>query len=97
MVSSSGGKLDTKTARAVALAIALLGVGLFAFIERGLFIEPPEKALSPAEKAFAACYEKARADIDGMIDDGLIDEEKGEFFALRAEARCFAEAEKSTN
>lgn len=97
MAASPDGKLDTKGARAIAFAIALLCAGLLLFIERGLFMEPPQKPLSAAEKAFAACFDKARADIDGMFADGLIDEEKGKLFALRAEARCVAEAEKSTN
>ena len=97
MATSSNGKLDTKGARVVAFTIALVGGGLLLFIERGLFIEPPQKPLSAAEKAFVACFDKARTDIDAMFSDGLIDEEKGKLFAMRAEARCIAEAERSTN
>jgi hypothetical protein len=82
--------LDRPVARLVALAVALLCVAVLAWLHRAdLF--PGRFAAGAADDPFARCFAGRAAEIDGMLDEGVIDEARAELFKSRAEAMCRAE------
>lgn len=80
--------LDRPIARLVALAIVLLVAAALAWMHRDdLF--PPERAAEPAaDHAFTRCLAEREGDIDQMLKEGVIDEERAALFKSRAEAMC---------
>jgi hypothetical protein len=84
--------LDRPVARLVALGVALLCVAVLAWLHRAdLF--PAAFAPEAADDPFARCFAGRTAEIDGMLDEGLIDRARAELFKTRAEAMCRAETE----
>jgi hypothetical protein len=84
--------LDRPVARLVALAVALLCIAVLAWLHRAdLF--PVMFAREAADDPFARCFAERAAEIDGMLDEGLVDQARAELFKSRAEAMCRAETE----
>jgi hypothetical protein len=82
--------LDRPVARLVALGVALLCVAALAWLHRAdLF--PEAFAPQSADDPFARCFAGRAAEIDGMLNEGLIDQPRAELFKSRAEAMCRAE------
>jgi hypothetical protein len=82
--------LDRPVARLLALAVVLLCVALLGWLHRAdLF--PTAFAPETADDPFARCFAERAAEIDGMVDEGLIDQERAALFKTRAEAMCRAE------
>lgn len=84
--------LDRPGARLVALGVALACFAVLAWLHRADLVSAwaaPEAAADP----FAQCFAKRAADIDGMLDEGVIDQARAELFKSRAEAMCRAETE----
>jgi hypothetical protein len=83
--------LDRPAARLLALGVALLCVAILAWLHRAdLF--PAWFAAERADDPFARCFAERAAEIDGMVDEGVIDQDRAELFKGRAEAMCRAEA-----
>jgi hypothetical protein len=81
--------LDRPVARLVALGVALLCIAILAWLHRAdLF---PRFAPEAADDPFARCFAERAAEIDGMLDEGVIDQARAELFKSRAEAMCRAE------
>jgi hypothetical protein len=82
--------LDRPVARLVALGVALLCIAILAWLHRAdLF---PRFAHEAADDPFARCFAERAAEIDGMLDEGVIDQARAALFKSRAEAMCRAEA-----
>jgi hypothetical protein len=84
--------LDRPAARLVALGVALVCVAILAWLHRADLLSAtfaPEAADDP----FARCLAERTAEIDGMLDEGMIDQARAELFKSRAEAMCRAETE----
>jgi hypothetical protein len=82
--------LDRPVARLVALGVALLCVAILAWLHRAdLF--PGRFAPETADDPFALCFAGRSAEIDGMLNEGLIDQSRADLFKTRAEAMCRAE------
>ena len=83
--------LDRPAARLLALGVALLCVAILASLHRAdLF---PRFAREAADDPFARCFAERAAEIDGMLDENVIDQARAELFKSRAEAICRAETE----
>jgi hypothetical protein len=81
--------LDRPVARLVALGVALLCIAILVWLHRAdLF---PRFAREAADDRFARCFAERAAEIDGMLDEGVIDQARAELFKSRAEAMCRAE------
>ncbi|MGI9490045.1 MAG: hypothetical protein ACR2RF_29995 [Geminicoccaceae bacterium] len=85
--------LDRPAARLLALLVVILCGGLLAYIHRddlfraGSF--PGDERVEGADADPAAPCIKARfAEIDGMVDEGIVDSTKAALFKERAEAMC---------
>ena len=84
--------LDRPAARLLALGVALLCVAILAWLHRSdLF--PVRFAPEAADDPFARCFAERAAEIDGMLDENVIDQARAELFKSRAEAMCRAETE----
>jgi hypothetical protein len=84
--------LDRPVARLVALGVALLCIAVLAWLHRAdLF--PAKFAREAADDPFARCFAERAAEIDGMLDENVIDQARAELFKSRAEAMCRAETE----
>jgi hypothetical protein len=82
--------LDRPAARLVALVVFLGCVAGLAWLHRAdLF--PSQFAAATANDPFARCFAERGAEIDGMVSEGLIDQERALLFKSRAEAMCRAE------
>lgn len=81
--------LDRPVARLIALAVALVCVAVLAWLHRADFF--PAFAPEVADDPFARCFAERAAEIDGMVEERVIDEERAELFKGRAEAMCRAE------
>jgi hypothetical protein len=82
--------LDRPLARVLALLVFVACAGALAWIHRDdLF--PPERSEVAGDDPFAHCFAERRGDIDTMLAEGVIDEERAALFLSRAEAMCRAE------
>lgn len=50
----------------------------------------PEESVTDTADPAAPCIERRFADIDGMVDDGVIEDKQAALFKERAEAMCRA-------
>ena len=81
--------LDRPVARLMALGVPLLCSAILAWLHHAdLF---PRFAPEVADDPFARCFALRAAEIDGMLDEGVIDQARAELFKSRAEAMCRAE------
>ncbi len=77
--------LDRPLARGLAALVLIACITLLAWIERARWLPgDPVAALDPA----AACLAERAAQIDGMLDDGVIEAGQAELFKSRAAAMC---------
>jgi hypothetical protein len=84
--------LDRPAARLVALAVFLGCVAALAWLHRtDLF--PAATMQQAASDPFARCFAERSAEIDGMMDEGLIDQTRAQLFKSRVEAMCRAETQ----
>jgi hypothetical protein len=82
--------LDRPLARGLALVVFVACAGALAWIHRDdLF--PPEQREVAGDGPFARCFAERRGDIDAMLAEGVIDDERAALFLSRAEAMCRAE------
>ncbi len=87
--------LDRPAARLIALLVVIFCGGLLAFVHRGdLFSEGhspvgDQAAGADADPA-APCITERFAEIDGMIEEGLVDSAQATLFKERALAMCRA-------
>lgn len=82
--------LDRPAARLAALAVAAAAAGvLLAMHWEDIF--PPERPAAAGTAAFRACLEARVDDVEGMLDEGVIDEGQAARFRGRAEAYCRAQ------
>jgi hypothetical protein len=83
--------------RAIALLIAAAAAGLLVWIHRhDLFPRPPAAETAAAEPdSYTSCTRARGADIDRMLAEKTIDEERAALFRSRMQAMCRAEAEKA--
>lgn len=86
--------LDRPAARLVAALVILLCAGLLAYIHRDdirRYVGADLDAESDVRgDPAAACIEQRFAEIDGMIDEGVVDPGQADLFRQRAEAMCRA-------
>ncbi len=80
--------LDRPIARVIALLIFLACIGAILWFERARLFGLEAASDGP----FARCYAERSAEIDRMLDEGMIGEEQATLFKQRAEAMCRAEA-----
>lgn len=89
--------LDRPAARALALLVVILCGGLLAFLHRGELFhaggssgdERASEGVADADPA-APCITERFADIDGMVEEGVVDSTQASLFKERAEAMCRA-------
>jgi len=91
MASASGRAfLDRPAARGLAVVVFLACGAALAWIHRDdLF--PPERSEVVGDGPFARCFAERRGDIDTMLSEGVIDDQRAALFLSRAEAMCRAE------
>jgi hypothetical protein len=82
--------LDRPIARFIALGVVLLCVAGLAWLHRADLL-PASFAPQAADDPFARCFAERAAEIDGMVNEGLIDQARAALFKTRAEAMCRAE------
>ena len=87
--------LDRPVARGLAAVVLVFCGGLLAAIHRDDFRGPtgsagPEEPATDTADPAAPCIERRFADIDGMVDDGVVEQEQAALFRERAEAMCRA-------
>jgi hypothetical protein len=82
--------LDRPIARLAALGVALLCVAGLAWLHRA-DLWPARFAPQAADDPFTRCFAERVAEIDGMVNEGLIDQARATLFKSRAEAMCRAE------
>jgi hypothetical protein len=83
--------LDRPIARVLALAVFLACVAALAWLHRAdLFAVGTTQE---ADDPLARCLAERSAEIDGMMDEGMIDQERAALFKSRAEAMCRAETQ----
>jgi hypothetical protein len=83
--------LDRTAARLLALAVFLGCVAALAWLHRADLL--PGFAPEAADDPFARCFAERSAEVDGMVSEGLIDQERAALFKSRAEAMCRAETQ----
>jgi hypothetical protein len=84
--------LDRPIARLLALLVALICIGALAWLHRAdLF---PATAPEAADDPFSRCFAARSAEIDTMVQEKLIDDERARLFKTRAEAMCRAETSR---
>lgn len=82
--------LDRPLARALALVVFLACAAALAYLHRDdLF--PRERSEVTGDDPFARCFAERKGDVDNMLAEGVIDEQRAELFLGRAEAMCRAE------
>jgi hypothetical protein len=85
--------LDRPAARVLAALIILFCGALLAYVHRDdvlpvLGLRDASVARDASNDPAAACIEQRFAEIDGMIDDGIVKTEQAAMFKQRAEAMC---------
>ncbi len=88
--------LDRPAARLVAVGVALAGLALLAWINRGDLLppDPAETPANPQQAAFRACFEPRAAQFATSLESGELSQEQVTLFRNRAEAFCADQAEK---
>ena len=96
MVQSRRSFLDRPIARVLAAVVFLGCVAALGYIERERLwpIPADERA---ADDPFGRCFAERAAQIDRMLDEGVIEPAQAELFKTRAEAMCRAEAQGPGN
>jgi hypothetical protein len=84
--------LDRPVARLLALVVLLACVAGLAWLHRADLFSA-RFAPAAADDPFALCFAGRAAEIDGMVREGLIDQERAVLFKTRAEAMCRAQTE----
>lgn len=85
--------LDRPVARVAALGVAVLCLAILAWLHRADLYAvafAPEAAADP----FAQCLAERTAEIDAMVSEGVVDQERADLFKSRAEAMCRAETQR---
>lgn len=70
--------------------MALLCVAGLAWLHRA-DLWPARFGPQAADDPFTRCFAERAAEIDGMVGDGLIDQERATLFKSRAQAMCRTE------
>ena len=83
--------LDRPAARAIAVVVLAGVAGALVYIHRDDLFPPDPVAAAAPDTPFALCVAERHADIDQMIADGHVDEQKAAVFKQRAEALCRAQ------
>ncbi|MDH3230407.1 MAG: hypothetical protein OEN55_11500 [Alphaproteobacteria bacterium] len=88
--------LDGPAARLAAVAVALAGLALLGWINRGALFGPDPAAApaNPAEAAFRACVAPRAAQFAAALERGELTEEQAALFRRRAEALCADQVKK---
>lgn len=87
--------LDRPAARLLALLVIVLCGGLLAYVHRDDLFRaggsPGDQRAEDADADPAAlCIKERFAEIEGMVDEGVVDSDKAALFKERAEAMCRA-------
>lgn len=82
--------LDRPAARVLALLVVVACAGALAYIHRDDLL-PSDARVAAGDDPFARCFAERRGDIDTMLAEGVIDQQRAELFLSRAEAMCRAE------
>jgi len=82
--------LDRPIARGLALLVLLACLAGLAWLERERWL--PSESSAAAEDPAALCFAERAAEIDNMLDEGVIVASQAELFKTRAEAMCRATA-----
>ena len=87
--------LDRPAARLLAVLVILLCGALLAYVHRDDVKSfagsgGEEAAAGTSDDPAAPCIEQRFAEIDGMIEEGVVDAEQAALFKQRAEAMCRA-------
>ncbi len=85
------GKPDGKVGRIIAALILAAGIGIFAYLNRESFIEPPPVEEEITQPELAACLERRLGAVENMRADDLLNDTQYELFKARAEAYCLYE------
>ncbi len=83
--------LDRPAARLFAVAVLAGVAGALVYIHRDDLFPPEPTAAAAPDTPYALCVAERHADIDQMITDGHVDEQKADLFKQRAEALCRAQ------
>jgi hypothetical protein len=84
--------LDRPVARLLGLGVALGCLAILAWLHRA-DLSSATLGSEAADDPFARCFAERAAEIDGMLDEGMIDQARADLFKSRAEAMCRAETE----
>jgi hypothetical protein len=84
--------LDRPIARVLALCVALLCAGALGWLHRADLL-PAAFAPQAADDPFARCFAERSAEIDAMVEEGVVDQARAELFKSRAEAMCRTETQ----
>ena len=87
--------LDRPAARLLAVLVILFCGALLAYVHRDDVKSlagnaGEEEAVGASDDPAAPCIEQRFAEIDGMIEEGVVDAEQAALFRQRAEAMCRA-------
>lgn len=82
--------LDRPIARFIALGVVLLCVAGLAWLHRADLL-PASFAPQAADDPFARCFAERAAEIDGMVNEGMVGTEQADLFKSRAVAMCRAQ------
>lgn len=84
--------MSGKLGRLIALGGALVCFGLIGYLNRDVVLPGSAEApVAAANPALAACLARRFADIDGMIEQGVVTTAQASTFKQRAEAMCAAQ------
>jgi len=82
--------LDRPIARLLALLVALICIGALAWLHRDDLL-PRMAAPEQADDPFSHCLAERSAQIDTMVAEGVVGNDRASLFKSRAEALCRAQ------
>lgn len=84
-------KPDGNVGRIIAALVLVAGIGIFAYLNRESFIEPPPVEEEITQPALAACLARRLGAVENMRAEDLLNDAQYELFKARAEAYCLYE------